>query len=286
MNKIYLRRGDAIDELLKLAPESIDCIVTSPHYNIGTDYGDFKDDQPREEYLLQMATLAVAIRRCLKPNGSLFLNVSGKPTDPWIPHDVANAFRHELVLQNEIHWIKSVTVGEETVGQFKPLNSPRFLNDTHEFIFHFTRTGQVPLDRMAIGVPHTDPSNRKRWASAKEHGLHCRGNCWLIPYKTRQAKGLHPCAFPETLPSWCLHLHGLPPREFRDGFNLCDPFSGLGATAVVAAYYGLNFCGFDLNADYLWQSALRVRRMTQVEPVLENMPLGYEHSDPQGTAGE
>jgi site-specific DNA-methyltransferase (adenine-specific) len=275
MNNIRLVRNDAIEGLVGLPPESLDVVVTSPPYNIGTDYGEFKDNLPREEYLLQMATVAVAIKACMKRLGSLFLVVNGKPTDPWIAHDVASAFRHEWVLQNEIHWIKSITIGEQTHGQFKPLNSTRFVNDCHETVYHFTKRGDVPLDRLAIGVPHTDPSNRKRWVTAKEHGLHCRGNNWAIPYQTRQAKGLHPCVFPEALPNYAIRLHGLPPNGLRDEFTVCDPFNGLGATAVVAAYYGLDFVGFDLNADYLWQSAQRVRRMIGVEPVLENMPLGY-----------
>lgn len=270
---IRLQKGDAIDELLKLPPDSLDLVVTSPHYNVGTDYGDFKDDQPRGEYLLQMGTLAVALASRVKPEGSLFLNISGKPTDPWIAHDVANAFREEFVLQNEIHWIKSISLEDgRTIGQFRPINSDRYVNTCHEFIFHFTRDGKVPLDRMALGVPHTDPSNLGRWKSAGEHGLHCRGNCWLIPYETRQGKGLHPCVFPETLPDWCLKLHGLPPEPLRDGFMMCDPFNGLGATAVVAAYYDLDYIGFDLNADYLYQTALKVKRMTDVDAVLENLP--------------
>jgi site-specific DNA-methyltransferase (adenine-specific) len=284
---IRLCRMDAVDGLLGLGADALDLVVTSPHYNIGTDYGDFKDNQPREEYLLQMATLAMVLRKALKPNGSLFLNVSGKPTDPWIPHDVANAFRGELVLQNEIHWIKSITVDQDrTIGQFKPLNSPRFVNDCHEYVFHFTRSGQVAIDRMAVGVPHTDPSNLKRWDTAKEHGLHCRGNCWLIPYQTRQAKGLHPCVFPEDLPYWCLLLHGLPPEGLREGFMMADPFNGLGASAVVAAHHGLDYVGFDLNAEYLWQSSLRVQRMTKQEAVLEQMPAGYGGLHAQGSFPE
>lgn len=281
MPAIRLHKGDAIAELLKLPPESLDLVVTSPHYNVGTDYGDFKDDQPRDEYLLQMATLAVALKSRLKPEGSLFLNISGKPTDPWIAHDVANAFRPELVLQNEIHWIKSVTLDDgRTVGQFRPLNSQRYVNACHEFVFHFTRTGNIHLDRLAIGVEHTDPSNLKRWKTAEEHGLHCRGNCWLIPYETRQGKGLHPCVFPETLPDWCLKLHGLPPEGLREGFVMCDPFNGLGASAVVAAYYGLDYYGFDLNASYLYESAEKVRRMTGVAAILvpERQASGGPHA--------
>ena len=77
-----------------------------------------------------------------------------------------------FVLQNTIHWIKSIAIdtatektkpsdphlshspgrGEsdakrqvrieatvKTFGHFKPINSKRFLNDCHEYIFHFTK---------------------------------------------------------------------------------------------------------------------------------------------------
>ena len=31
------------------------------------------------------------------------------------------------------------------VGHYKPINSDRFVNDCHEFIFHFTPEGRTPL---------------------------------------------------------------------------------------------------------------------------------------------
>ena len=141
-----------------------------------------------------LAEWIAAARRVLDPNGSLFLNVGAKPTDPWISMEVAMAARPHLELQNTIHWIKSIAIGREAagaavdldrdlaVGHYKPINSPRFVNDCHEFIFHFTPEGRTPLDRRAIGVPYQDASNIDRWQTGGSN-LRCRGNTWFIPYR-------------------------------------------------------------------------------------------------------
>ena len=39
----------------------------------------------------------------------------------------------------------------------------RFLNDCHEYVFHFTKSGRVQLNRLALGVPYQDKSNISRW---------------------------------------------------------------------------------------------------------------------------
>src|SRR3546814_12104441 len=98
--------------------------------------------------------------------------------------DVASAFRDSFVLQNHIAWVKSVSIGEDTVGHFKPITSRRYLNNNHEAVFHFTRTGDVEVDRLAIGVPYKDKSNITRW----NHGTERRraGKPGLLPYKPRK----------------------------------------------------------------------------------------------------
>ena len=263
MNSAPIRfiQGDSTDVLLSLPPQSIDVIVTSPYYNIGTDYGSYKDSDPRQQYLFDMATWAIAVHRTLKENGSIFLNIDGKPTDPWVPFDVVNCFRDRFVLQNTFHWIKSIAVDDKTIGHYKPINSPRFVNQCHEYIFHLTKTGQVPLHRSAIGVPHTDPSNLKRWESAARDQRHCRGNCWLLPYVTKQKKGEHPAEFPVTLPEFCLRLHGQPRPAWREDFLVCDPFCGTGASAVACAQMGIRFLGIDINCLYLLEATRRVQEL-------------------------
>jgi len=41
------------------------------------------------------------------------------------------------------------------VGHYKPINSKRFLNDCHEFIFHFTPSGEELNDRGMFERPAT-----------------------------------------------------------------------------------------------------------------------------------
>ena len=103
------------------------------------------------------------------------------------------------------------------VGHYKPINSDRFVNDCHEFIFHFTPAGRTRLDRRAVGVPYQDRSNIARWATAG-NGLRCRGNTWFIPYETIQSRDRdrpHPASFPPKVPEQCLRLHGAAARRRR-----------------------------------------------------------------------
>ena len=195
--RFYL--GDCLDILDRLSPESIDVIVTSPPYNLGIRYRTYDDTMPREEYLRWTAEWVRRSATRLTRNGSLFLNVGAKPTDPWTALDVAQAARPYLRLQNTIHWIKSIAIEKAlagtrsgladdlAVGHYKPINSRRFLHDCHEFVFHLTPGGNTPLDRQAVGVRYQDQSNVARWQSAGG-GVRCRGNTWLIPYDTIQSR--------------------------------------------------------------------------------------------------
>ena len=134
------------------------------------------------------------------------------------------------------------------LGHYKPINSPRFVNDCHEFIFHFSPSGRTPLDRLALGVPYQDQSNVTRWQAA-QGGRRCRGNTWFLPYDTIQNRDKdrpHPATFPARLPDYCLRLHGLA----RLGV-VADPFLGLGSTAVACALLGVDFVGIELDRGYL-----------------------------------
>ncbi len=209
-----------------------------------------------------------AAARVLSPDGSLFLNVGTRPSDPWTALDVAQAARSHLRLQNIIHWVKSIAIDRAStgaaaglerdlaVGHYKPINSERYLNDCHEFVFHFTPAGGTRLDRLALGVPYQDQSNIARWRSAAD-GVRCRGNTWFIPYETIQRRDRdrpHPATFPSRLPEQCLKLHGL--SRIRTAM---DPFTGLGSTAVACARLGVDFVGADIDETYLEEAVERVR---------------------------
>ncbi|MEC8646254.1 MAG: DNA methyltransferase, partial [Candidatus Latescibacterota bacterium] len=90
-----------------LTPGSVDVVVTSPPYNLGTSYSSYDDTMGRVDYVEWMGQWGQAISEILADEGSLFLNIGGKPTDPWGPFEVLFRLRGHFVLQNTIHWIKS-----------------------------------------------------------------------------------------------------------------------------------------------------------------------------------
>ncbi|HKZ62787.1 MAG TPA: site-specific DNA-methyltransferase [Nitrososphaera sp.] len=237
--------------------KSVDVVVTSPPYNIGIGYSSYIDALPREKYLAWMEKVGVAVKRTLADDGSFFLNVGNKPKDQWIAWDVASVLRKHFVLQNVINWVKSIAIskadvgdypsiaGDIAVGHFKPIVSDRFLNDCQEYIFHFTKSGDTRLDKLAVGIPYQDKTNIGRWKAAKEDKRD-RGNTWFIPYETIRSKSErpHPATFPVKLPEMCVKLHG-------DAKMVVDPFTGIGSTAVAAMRIGVPFVGFEIDGEYL-----------------------------------
>jgi len=234
------------------------------------------------------AKWAGQIRRILRSNGSFFLNVGSAPSNPMLPHQIVielTSASSGFLLQNTIHWIKSITIdtkrshphlnplpgqGEadakrqvraeaavKTFGHFKPINSKRFLNDCHEHIFHFTKSGRVEIDRLALGVPYQDKSNIARWSHTRGSDLRCRGNTWFIPYKTIQSRAKerpHPATFPVQLAEWCIKLHGVSQTK-----TMLDPFLGIGNSAVAAKRCGVKkFVGFEIDEAYLEEAKRRL----------------------------
>ena len=259
-----LIHGDCIAGMREhLADESVDLVVTSPPYNLGIEYGKYDDTLAREDYLAWSCEWAAEVRRVLKPDGALFLNVGAAPKNPMMPHEIILALRDLFVLQNTIHWIKSITVetraGDQiSAGHFKPINSKRYLNDCHEYVFHLTKGGDVPVDRKAVGVPYQDKSNISRWGHTGGDDRRCRGNNWFIPYKTIKARATerpHPATFPVELAEKCIKLHGK-----GEGTVMLEPFLGIGHAAEAALACGIEtFYGFEIDEDYLAVARERVR---------------------------
>lgn len=251
-HKIVL--SDCVTYLQGMEANLVDVCVTSPPYNIGVAYQSHNDRMPKAAYLAWMGTIAFEIARVLRPDGSFFLNVGGTNVDPWIATEVAHQFANAFQLQNNIIWVKSVTVGGETFGHFKPITSKRFLNNNFESIFHFTKTGSTPIDRLSIGAPFKDKSNIARWGHAEDR--RCDGNVWFIPYKTVRSKAQkfdHPAGFPVDLPLRCIYMHG------KKSAVVLDPFMGAGTTLVAAERAGATGIGIEIDSAYAQTAASRLQ---------------------------
>ena len=261
-----LLHGDCLDILPGLPAGTIDLVVTSPPYNLGIGYNSFNDTAPRAEFLEWCVGWSAELKRLMADDASFFLNIGASPVNPLLPHQLVLALTDGgnslFSLQNTFHWIKSITVqtrdGEDiSAGHFKPINSKRFVNDCHEYVFHLTKTGNVPVDRRGAGVPYQDKSNIARWGHTGGADKRCRGNNWFIPYDTinsRDKDRPHPATFPVALVEQCIHLHGKGART-----RMLDPFLGIGSSAMAARRQGIaDFTGIELDEGYLSFAKLRI----------------------------
>ena len=267
INKIYhIDCREFMNKILEENTIKIDAIITSPPYNINKSYSEYNDKRDKNEYLKWLQNVAKKSLEILKEDGSFFLNIGARPTDSVLPFEICKNFMDAgYVLQNTIHWIKSISfetddIGknnllkkDSSIGHFKPIYSKRFLSDLHEYVFHFTKYGNSVINKLAIGVVYQDKSNIGRWKSAKTDKRD-RGNVWFIPYNTIQQKGPHPAIFPEKLPRLCIKMHGIKKNTI-----IYDPFIGVGTTALACIDLDVDFIGTEIDKNYIKIANERIR---------------------------
>ena len=229
----------------KIEDGSINAIVTSPPFNRGIAYRTYDDNRDESEFASWLDQVFSELHRVLHDDGSFFLTVGHAPKYPWAAIQMAEIARKHFQLQNQIIWVKSITVNETSHGHFSPIQGERFLNRAWDYVFHFTKSGNVPLKRKAIGVPYQHDSNITRGG----HGstVRCAGDVWFIPHETihgSEDRAEHPATFPPELAERCLKLAGVE----NDSLVL-DPFCGVNGM-IAAAKLGVRGIGIDIDPVY------------------------------------
>lgn len=238
--------GDCLDMMSRRLPsQSVNIVGTSPPYNMGVIYDAYDDQRSDRHYLNWLDDTFAEIHRVLSDDGSFFLNVGSPPRMPFRALDVAKIADRYFELQNRIIWVKSIAIDDHTHGRYQPINSERFLHDSFEEVFHFTKSGEVPLDRLSIGVPYTEEKVRTRYKGAAS-GFHCRGNVWFVPYPTKRGTKEHPATFPPNLIEMCIRLHG-----FDKDTLFLDPFAGIGNSLRACQRLGVRGVGIEISEKYV-----------------------------------
>ena len=238
----------------RLADKSVSVVVTSPQYNLGLNYNTSKDNLPFEKYSAWLDEVFAELKRVLKDDGSFFLNVGSTRNRPWNAMKVAEVAGKHFVLQNEIVWVKAITLDGQSYGHFAPIPGERYLNHCFEPVFHFTKTGKVKLNRLAIGVAYEYDCNLRR--NSAPGNVRCGGDVWFIPYETIQDKGergFHPAPFPVELAERCIKLAGI-----SKGIVVLDPFLGTGSTMAACQEVGVRGIGIEIDAAYCKQTRKRL----------------------------
>ncbi len=294
--------GDCIQSLKNLDSDSVHCCVTSPPYWGLRDYGHEGQiglEKTPEEYVSKMVEVFREVRRVLRDDGTLWLNLgdsyssaggsrlngssdaeTGRAEPPMLgsrrpvrkPKDLIGIpWLVAFALQADGWWLR------QDIIWHKPNPMPESVTDrctkAHEYIFLFTKSSKYYFNSEALIEPAAQPDRKRadRFGGNKHNGkttLHSDGSIFTGS-ATRNRRSVWTVS---TKPYKGAHFATMPPdlvepcilAGCQEGGTVLDPFLGSGTTLAVAAKLGRNGIGCELNDDYV---TLAVERIT---PFLES----------------
>ena len=266
-NKILV--GDCKEILSKVASNTIDTCVTSPPYYKQRDYeveGQLGQEESLDEYIQRMVQIFREVRRVLKPEGSLWLNLGDTYMNKQllgVPWRVAFALQQDgWILRADIIWEKKNCIPSSVKDRPSTI---------HEYIFLLTKSSsyyynyeairdkakESSIKRLKYGVGSNIKYGKGAPGQDCVHTLHKpRGKDLereISPYCNKKSiwkvapggcKESHFAAFPKELIRPCIKA-GCP-----EGGIVLDPFFGSGTTGIVAMEEGCNYLGVELNPKF------------------------------------
>ena len=244
-----------------------------------------------DEYISQMVVVFREVRRVLKDDGTLWLNMGdtycgtghkGNSKDPKHPNGRNS---QSFALNNKIVGLKSKDmVGIPWLLAFalrsdgwylrqdiiwnKPNCMPEPVKDrctsSHEYIFLLSKKNIYYFDHEAMKEPAVYAGNKRGDRADSRRGTSMKSintntgkyrnkrTVWNI--NTQPYPDTHFAVFPPELPRICI-LAGS-----KEGDIVLDPFWGTGTTGVVAREHGRHAIGIELNRKYVEMSMERFRQ--------------------------
>ena len=226
--------GDCIAELKKLPAESIDLVITDPPYNVGIDYGVYKDKPSKQkEYLDWCKAWLKECIRVLKKSGSLYVFNYPENNAKLLPF-----LERKMTLRRWLTWHYPINIG----------HSPKNYTRAQRSILFCTKGDNYTFNRKDIAVPYKNPTDKR----IKE--LLKNGSKGRAPYDTflfnivknvSKDKTEHPCQIPVHL------IEVFIKASSNKGDWILDPFAGSFSTSIAAKKMDRNSIGIDINPKFV-----------------------------------
>lgn len=268
---LAIHQGDCRQVMAEMPEKFVQTVVTSPPYWGLRDYGvggQLGLEATPEEYLRNMVEVFRGVRRVLRNDGTLWLNLGdtyGKDKQlVGIPWRVALAMQADgWYLRSDIIWAKPNPMPESITD--RPTKA-------HEYLFLLTKSPRYYYDADAIREAWAERQNDIQRAMDKHPGYaakhdagyngRVRGQPVGDPEKGRNARtvwtiatqpypGAHFATMPEALVEPCVKAGS------KTGDIVLDPFGGSGTVAQVANRLNRRAVLIDLNPEYIEQQMKR-----------------------------
>ena len=244
MKKDYIYNEDCIKTLKRMEDNSVDCVITSPPYNmnlrirngkycsrqivkeLSTKYDGFSDNLPIEEYYEFHSSV---MRELLRVSKVVFYNIQIVTGSKRSIFKIIGKFNENL---------KDIIVWDKGVAQ--PAMQKQVLNRRTELILVFE--SDYPISRQF------------RYANFERGTL---SDIWEIKRGKKISKD-HGAVFPEELVGKIIE------NFTKEGDVIYDPFMGTGTTAVVSKKMNRKYIGSELSKSYIEVSEQRLKNVGEM----------------------
>lgn len=245
---IKIITGDCMQELKNLK-NSFALLITSPPYNVGIDYGNYKDNLKTDEYITWLSDIFVAAANYLLPGGHICINIGNTGYQPYIPKKdllVCSLMqRWNLQYRGEIIWNKGNATANTAWGSYLSPNQPN-IRELHEYIIIFRKSG-------------------KRYGKTdltKDEFIEFTRSIWNL---TPETCSEHPAPYPLSLVSRLIKLYSFEEE------TIFDPFCGSGTTLLAAKQLNRAGLGIELNPEYVKITETRLSTSSSVTNIQNNI---------------
>lgn len=289
IHKAKVLIGDVLSRIRDIPDESVQCVITSPPYWGLRDYGHDGQvglEESPEEYVSKMVEIFAEVKRILKDDGVLWLNLGdsyagnnsrasnngragyGNPREGVFtrtgeglkPKDLVGIpWRVAFALQADGWWLR------QDIIWHKPNPMPESVTDrctkAHEYLFMLTKSSRYFFDNEAIKEPSADLGKTEIRFGGSKYGdsddpKHATksGNSYTDTGKKnkRSVWTIAPKPFRgahfAVMPEALVEPCVLSSSRPED--VVFDPFTGSGTVGVVSLRYQRNFLGTELNPEY------------------------------------
>jgi len=243
--------GDSLEELKKLEAESVDLIVTDPPFNIGKDYGEYKDKLHKTEYLEWCKKWLNECIRILKNGGALYLFNYPENNAYLMPF-----LDEKLNFKRWMTWHYPVNTG------MSPTN---FTRSQHSILFYIKGAKPKIFNKNDIAEPYRNPNDKRILERIKN------GSNGKTPYdvfhfnivkNVSKDKTPHPCQIPKDL------IKIFIKASSNKGDVVLDPFGGSFTTAVASKELDRNSISIEINPEFC---KIGENRLKRAQPLKEFM---------------
>ncbi|MXX50834.1 MAG: site-specific DNA-methyltransferase [Chloroflexi bacterium] len=236
-------------EVAKFLPHGfVDLLFLDPPYNLSKQFGKYSfSKKPKKDYAAWFDSVLSLLQKSLKPTATIYVCADWQTSNIIYP-----ILEQHYFVRNRVTWERE-----------KGRGAKRNWKNNTEDIWFCTMSQEYHFDvdavkiRRTVLAPYRSNGQPKDWQATSDGNVRLThpSNIWTdltVPFWSMAENTPHPAQKPEKL------LAKLILASTKQNDFVFDPFLGSGTSVVVAKKLNRNWCGIDINQEYLCWAAKRL----------------------------